>query len=764
MQRSRPSPKLEEMSATPPRRGLSIFQQLLLLTLSLVAVSATLPAAFLVTRQMDRMSAALETKALAYTQLVSDQVKSAIAFADRETAREVFDSVSEDPDVDGLTLLTSTGQVLFARGVTGDLQTPGVPKDDAELVSLPDGIQVRHPVVSLEGPRGTLIVRISKRRLRESRRAVERQAVGTGVLALLFGALAAYRIARSLSVRLEAIARVAQAVAQGELEQPALGARGQDEIAVVAQAFDAMLLQLRELIAHIKHQAEREQRQLEELVAQRTRELSARNLDLRRVLDHVGQGFLTLDREGVMSRERSAILERWLGPASATEHFHAYLGRSDAKVGAWFELNWQAITDDCLPIELALDQLPKQILVGSRRLEIDYRAILNEKAELERVLVVLSDGTAELERARAEADERELTRLATRLLADRAGFREFSEEVQALTEKIRAGGQLSELQLWLHTLKGNAAILGVDSLSTLCHELENELAERASLDPPSTERLVRRRAELWAKLEPLIDSQRGRIELEISAYEELLGALDARAPYTELERRVRAWRLEPTQTAFERLGEHAERLAERLGKGPIDVHIESNQLRLDPTEWQQFWSAAVHLVRNCIDHGLETAEERRANGKPVPARVELRSVLADGYLQIEIADDGRGVDWAAISARAHDRELRTSTPAELTDALFEPGVSTRASVSELSGRGVGLSVVKHACDELGGSVEVESSTNSGTRFRFAWPASRFGLSPALPPQPQVSALRWAAPPSGSPLPAANLTSRKTRPS
>jgi HAMP domain-containing protein len=448
MQRSRPSPTLEMMSATQlRRRGLSIFQQLLLLTLSLVAVSATLPAAFLVSRQMDRMSTALETKALAYTHLVSDQVKSAIAFADRETAREVFDSVSEDPDVEGLTLLTSTGQVLYARGVTGDVHGPGVVKEDSEIFSLPEGIQVRRPVVSLEGPQGTLIVRISKRRLRENRRAVERQAVGTGVLALLLGALGAYRIARALSVRLEAIARVAQAVANGQLEQPALGELGQDEIAVVARAFDAMLFQLRELIAHIKRQAESEQRKLEELVAQRTRELSARNVDLRRVLDHVGQGFLTLDRDGVMSRERSAILERWLGPAGATEHFHAYLGRSAPKVGEWFALNWQAVTDDCLPIELALDQLPKHLPVGARRLDLDYRAILNENAELERVLVVLSDGTAELERARAEADESVLTRLATRLLADRSGFREFSEEVQALTEKIRAGGQLSELQL-----------------------------------------------------------------------------------------------------------------------------------------------------------------------------------------------------------------------------------------------------------------------------------------------------------------------------
>ncbi|MEO8184694.1 MAG: ATP-binding protein [Deltaproteobacteria bacterium] len=708
----------------PPARGLSIFQKLLLLTLSLIAVTVTVPAVYLPARQLERMQATLEAKALAYAALVSKQVESAVAFNDRATAREVFDAVAQDPDVDSLLLLTSSGEVLHARGSATANLAGRATVERPELRVLDSVLRVLQPVVSLEGPRGTLVLELSTRRLVTSRHEIQRQAAVALLLALLFGAAGAYRIARSLSGRLEAIARVADAVARGQLEQPTLPERGKDEIFVVSRAFNAMLRQLRDLITHIRERAEEEQRRLEQLVAERTRELHARNLDMRRVLDHVGQGFLTLDRDASMSSERSAVLERWLGAIGSTRGFGSYLSQTNPDAGAWFDLNWPAVIEDALPIELALDQLPKRIQVGERVLEIEYRPIQLETGELERVLVVLSDRTAELERLRAEADERELTRLFTRLLNDRSGFLEFSSEVRTLLDGIVTETDVPALRRYLHTLKGSAAIYGLDSLSTLCHELEDDLSEGKRLETARVNRLTARWTGLCEKLGPLLEHQRDRFELERVDYEQALAALDQALPHAEIRRQLLEWQLEPTQATLLRLAEHAEGLAERLGKGPIDVRIESGQLRLDPSEWRDFWSAAVHLVRNCIDHGLETPEERQALGKPVPGRVDLRTVLRSGRFTIEVADDGRGIDWSGVAERARSVSLPVATRSDLTEALFAPGLSTRKEVSELSGRGVGLALVKEACDKLGGSIGIDSAPGGGTTFRFSWPASR----------------------------------------
>jgi two-component system chemotaxis sensor kinase CheA len=425
-----------------------------------------------------------------------------------------------------------------------------------------------------------------------------------------------------------------------------------------------------------------------------------------------------------MSSERSAVLERWLGAIGTTRGFGTYLSQTDPDAGAWFDLNWSTVIDNALPIELALDQLPKRIQVGERVLEIEYRPIQLETGELERVLVVLSDRTAELERLRAEADERELTRLFTRLINDRFGFIEFSSEVRTLLDSISTETDVPALKRHLHTLKGSTAIYGLDSLSTLCHELENDLAEDKRLDAARLNRLTARWAGLCEKLGPLLEHQRGSFELERGDYEQALAALDQALPHAEIRRQLIEWQLEPTQTTLLRLAEHAEGLAERLGKGPIEVRIESGQLRLDPSEWRDFWSAAIHLVRNCVDHGLETSAQRQALGKPVPARVDLRTVLRDGRFTIEVADDGRGIDWSGIAERARSARLPVATQTDLTDALFAPGLSTAKQVSELSGRGVGLSIVKAACDQLGGSIGVDSEPGAGTTFRFSWPASR----------------------------------------
>jgi two-component system chemotaxis sensor kinase CheA len=170
------------------------------------------------------------------------------------------------------------------------------------------------------------------------------------------------------------------------------------------------------------------------------------------------------------------------------------------------------------------------------------------------------------------------------------------------------------------------------------------------------------------------------------------------------------------------MAEQAVALGSRLNK-PLDVQIESNRVRLCEEGFGEFWSAAVHVVRNAVDHGIESTEERQTLGKSVPASVTLRTSVTPESLTIEFSDSGRGIDWPAVARQARSLGLAAETHEDLIEALFADGVTTRAVVSELSGRGMGLGAVRHACQKLGGTVEVASVAGVGTTFRFVWPAT-----------------------------------------
>jgi len=742
----RATEKEPKLTVAKHRRGLSIFLKLLILIVSLVLGVAALLASHLISRQVAEMRADLETRASTYGRLTAKQVESAIAFGDRETAREVFDSVAEDQDIESLTLFTSKGAILHARGaLSGALPIELKHVTSATQFALADRIGVAVPVVALEGPRGTLVLELSTRRLSESRAQVLKHAVLAGLLAAAAGALGAFLIARNLARRLGAIAVAADAVAAGDLAQnPVREDQARDEIGVLAVAFNAMLRQLQGLIAQIRESARQEQERLETLVHARTAELAGRNADMRQVLNNVGQGFLTLGRDGRISRERSAILETWFGPAPASEAFVDYLATIDAPTAAWFAVAWESVLDGLLPLEVNVGQLPKRLARSGRHFELDYRPLLTEAGELDRVVVVISDVTTALACARAELDERETTRLFSRLVADRPGFLEFLTEARALVETIRSGplDSTSSLKRSLHTLKGNAGLYGIESVAELCHGLEDRLAEKGRLTEAELAPLLARWGQISAKVGALVGDERSKLELEDSEYREILSAVERGTSRALLREMILAWRLEPTRLRLQRIAAQAEALASRLGKGPITVDIEANDLRLDPERWSSFWAAAVHVLRNAVDHGFESPEQGGPSKDAGGDRLGLVTRLQGDTFSIEFVDNGSGIAWDAVKRKAAAAGLPTRTRADLVQALFEDGLSTRDSVTDVSGRGIGLGAARRACQELGGRVEVESEQGKGTSIRFLWPAkllSTSGAQPLSPSRPPPSA-------------------------
>jgi two-component system chemotaxis sensor kinase CheA len=377
---------------------------------------------------------------------------------------------------------------------------------------------------------------------------------------------------------------------------------------------------------------------------------------------------------------------------------------------------------DEMPAEICLAQLPARFEIGGRHIELHYK--LTKANGRARVLVVISDVTAQVERARAERDERETASLVSRLLGDRVGFLAFHTEAQHHITDL--GGELrdgAEFRRSVHTLKGICGLEGIHSIAEACHALETAMEEGDEL---STLASVRAITAHWVmvthKIAPLIAAATDRLELRPSDVLHLEAALRRGAPAAELLAIVDSWRHDRVAPRLQRFAEDAHALAQRLGKGPIEVAVEvADGLRIPSERWAGFWAAFVHAIRNAIDHGLESPDERLAIGKPATAHLTLRAAQRGDELAIEIEDDGRGIGWPQVAERARSRGLPFASHDELVEALFLDGFTTRDAATEVSGRGIGLSALRHACVASGGHIAVSSRTGAGTTFAFRWP-------------------------------------------
>jgi two-component system chemotaxis sensor kinase CheA len=466
------------------------------------------------------------------------------------------------------------------------------------------------------------------------------------------------------------------------------------------------------------------------LIAARTEELGSRNAALRLVLDNVDQGLATVGVEGVLNRERSAAFDRWFSPSAGATFFDA-IGTHDARLRASLDLGWKQVVDGLLPAEVSLDQLPKRFDLDGGHFTLSVKPIFDGEA-LTGALLVVTDVTAELDARREQARQREETLVFRRLAHDKAAFVAFLEETGSLVDRLRSGvaGTAEQMAL-VHTIKGNAAQYDARSVADVAHQLESEIVDAgATVDEGQGRALFAAWDALTGQVGPLVGSSDSTVQVGPGEIERLIRAVAAGMPTSETVARLRMLFDEPVSLRFARLGDHAKRLAARLGKAAPQVTLHSDDVRLPRRIFSPLWAGMVHVVRNAVDHGIEGAEGRAAAGKPLQGNVEFRARLQGSDFLIEIADDGAGIDWARVAAKARAAGLPAARPTDLERALFTSGISTRDDVTDVSGRGVGLAAVWSAASALGGTIRVESAKGRGTRFVFRLPIVQESLGAA----------------------------------
>jgi two-component system chemotaxis sensor kinase CheA len=599
------------------------------------------------------------------------------------------------------------GQKLLVSARRGSSASLAPPRGTGRDLVRADGhVQITAPVVA---PDGTVVAMLQTRF--STAREVEALSRLSGQILYAAAGIAVCLVTALLLVLRKVVVapirrlqQATQSLARGELGATSFGlehGRFEDEVVRLATAF-------RDMASAVQDREER---------------LEVRNSELRLILDSVQQGFFTVRRDGGILPERSAIVETWLGALPAELTVWELVELISADMRAWTEMAWSQVMEGMLPLDVALEQLPRRLRQGDRHFLLEYHPVLKAD-EVERVVVVLSDVTAEVERQRARAEQHEFSLLVDRFVRDRRAFFDFWNEANGLIDRVLDASHTGEaLRRDVHTVKGNARFFGLTRLSETCHAIEDGMQERGELTLSEAER--QELAGMWgalrSRVELLISGAKGFVEVHETEYERFLQLIKDHAPYGQLEEFVLSLRQETAEWRLRRAKEALLGACDRLGKPKPRVLLEHNDVRALPGRLASFWSVLGHVLNNAADHGIEGEVERKAVGKASRALVRLSTRLAGDQLIVEVSDDGRGIDWERVRSQAERRGLPAHGERELMNALLSDGFSLKSDVSETSGRGVGLSAVRSAVATLGGRIEVESRPGEGTTWRFFLP-------------------------------------------
>ena len=333
---------------------------------------------------------------------------------------------------------------------------------------------------------------------------------------------------------------------------------------------------------------------------------------------------------------------------------------------------------------------------GVERVELDVELPAEQPAAAQ------TDGTAAVETMRVGVDRLDvLLNLAGELIVSRARFVQLVADMAPLFRKASVGGR-----------SGDAVYSLREAVDTILQSTTGPVERAVATCNAQLEKIVEQ-GRLW-------DEGHRRYAELVESVDQLTRVADS------LQRGVLSTRMVPVGPLFNRFKRSVRDIAGELGKS-VTLELVGEKTELDKRMIDELGDPLVHLVRNAIDHGIEPADVRLRRGKPETATVRLAAAHRGNSVIITISDDGGGIDVDRIRDRAVSRGLIAAdqaaalSPKELIAFIWKPGFSTAAAISNISGRGVGMDIVRTKIESLNGSIDVESTPGKGSAFVIRLP-------------------------------------------
>ena len=472
-------------------------------------------------------------------------------------------------------------------------------------------------------------------------------------------------------------------------------------------------------------------RGLEETVEARTR-------SIRRLLDVSGEGYLSFDAEFVVDSEYSKACEAIFGGAIDGKSIDILLFEDDGK-RAEFRQGMELFFTGRSRGDVIFDLLDSETTVGGKILELEFKVI--DEGHILCAVKDVSDQRALQETRNRDAREQQVV---VHVITHRKYFAAFTREAAELFDFFDSLGSdpgddaWAVLQRKLHTFKGNASFFHFESTKDRAHEIEFAISDGLLLgDTPDASDLALILKKAYYDEIAIVENRLGTSWLDETEtvtvpaikYRKIESYVKKRYPAdSRLNAALKSFRMVRMDSLFVRFPDMAERLAEQLGKKIRPMEIHGGTFPVLPERYEALIGSFVHIVRNILDHGIESPSERELKNKDPEGTVSVTLESTDGNVSIAFSDDGKGLSAAEITRKARDRGLipegRELSRAAVYSLIFHHDFSTSDDVNDISGRGHGLAAVKEEVDHVGGRITLSTTPDKGTTFRITIPERR----------------------------------------
>lgn len=481
------------------------------------------------------------------------------------------------------------------------------------------------------------------------------------------------------------------------------------------------------------------------------KKVQERTQSIKNLFDNAGQGFLSfgnnmrVDKE--YSKECRNIFNKDIENMDFASIIYPY-SQNDREF--LIDLLQKIFSQDEEKRDVYISLLPDDVYINNRYVHIEYKLINNFKDK--KLMVVLTDITDKKELQSEMEKERNILRMVVMSVAQHTSFVDSISEYKGFceTEIYELLGSFKDLNdiiyeifRRVHTFKGIFSQFEMVNLVDKLHSLESELALIIRDNSIETLKQLKEYIEslnligyldcdMKLLCEILGDEyfEKGKLctvdEAELRKLEKEIACAKDFSSKDEIVKKIKKlW----YRSLEEVLGMHfgyTVKLSDRLGKPINEIHYIGDEIYLDMDRYGEFIKSLVHVFRNCIEHGIETMDERLENGKDIKGSIKCSGHLENNTIRLEISDDGKGIDIEKIEKKAKsirmlDKSCENIDSVDILNIIFEDGFSTNEQISEYSGRGVGLCAVKSILVKLGGRVLVETEKNKGTSFVFYIP-------------------------------------------
>ena len=487
-------------------------------------------------------------------------------------------------------------------------------------------------------------------------------------------------------------------------------------------------------------------------------ELNHKSQKVKSLLDNADQGFLSFSSDFLIDDEYSRECVKLLGESLGGKNIADVLYPDKCEKNLFFKDTLENARNEQSEMirEIMLSLLPSELLLNRRAIKIEYKILSDHK-----FMLILTNITKEKILERKIQREQNILKMIVAIVSDPPLFYDLKDDYLAYAEnrsslinnKLSFAINLSGIYRDIHTFKGNFSQLRMQGCVKELHALETTLSNLKNNGLYTNDDLLQilqqAKMDLWLEDdleiirkilgESFFDKQHKLVvddafmfnieekitqllhsdNQHVTTYENILSEINKAKGVT----------INKALAGYPKL---CLDIAKDLGKNIYEFKVSGGGDILMPLHFKPFFKALVHLFRNAIDHGIETIDTRLAAGKSELGTITCHVEDHSQYIKIIIADDGAGIDIAVLKQKALDakifseQQLAAMSRKEVLGLIFHEGLSTSSDVSELSGRGIGMSTVKAEIEKLSGKIEVASTPGNGTTISLKIPIAIYG--------------------------------------